>query len=133
VDDIFPQLCAGASNELYANPRDCRKYFKCESSGASLQSCPANLIFDTKLKERSSKPAEESDATGVTNELDNGMDQNLVFDQREFGNRPTQTYLTGWMMHTVKWNLRHGANTCLQTLCSLFFDRNHIGFILYIL
>jgi hypothetical protein len=74
MDDIFSQLCAGASNELYANPRDCRKYFKCESSGASLQSCPANLIFDTKLKERSSKTVEESDATGVTNELDIGMD-----------------------------------------------------------
>jgi hypothetical protein len=65
MDYIFSQLCAGASNELYANPRDCRKYFKCESSGASLQSCPANLIFDTKLKERSSKPVENSAATGL--------------------------------------------------------------------
>jgi len=40
----------GASNELYPNPRNCRKYYKCESGGPSLQSCPANLIFDTSLK-----------------------------------------------------------------------------------
>lgn len=40
----------GASNELYQNPRNCRKYYKCESGGPSLQSCPANLIFDTSLK-----------------------------------------------------------------------------------
>jgi len=40
----------GASNELYANPRNCRKYFKCDSGTPSLQSCPANLIFDTNLR-----------------------------------------------------------------------------------
>jgi len=40
----------GASNELYPNPRNCRKYFKCQSGGPSLQSCPANLIFDPALK-----------------------------------------------------------------------------------
>jgi len=40
----------GASNELYAHPRNCRKYFKCEATGPSLQSCPANLIFDTQLR-----------------------------------------------------------------------------------
>ena len=40
----------GASNELYANPRNCRKYYKCQNGSPSLQSCPANLIFDTNLK-----------------------------------------------------------------------------------
>jgi len=40
----------GASNELYANPRNCRKYFKCDGGSPSLQSCPANLIFDTVLR-----------------------------------------------------------------------------------
>jgi len=40
----------GASNELYPNPRNCRKYYKCEAGGPSLQSCPANLIFDSGLK-----------------------------------------------------------------------------------
>lgn len=40
----------GASNELYANPRNCRKYYKCQNGTPSLQSCPANLIFDTNLK-----------------------------------------------------------------------------------
>jgi len=40
----------GASNELYANPRNCRKYYKCQNGEPSLQSCPANLIFDTNLK-----------------------------------------------------------------------------------
>ena len=46
------QCChvAGASNELYANPRNCRKYYKCQNGEPSLQSCPANLIFDTSLK-----------------------------------------------------------------------------------
>ena len=45
---IFHDL--GASNELYANPRNCRKYYKCQNGEPSLQSCPANLIFDTNLK-----------------------------------------------------------------------------------
>ena len=40
----------GASNELYAHPRNCRKYYKCQNGEPSLQSCPANLIFDTNLK-----------------------------------------------------------------------------------
>jgi len=40
----------GASNELYANPRNCRKYYKCQNGSPSLQSCPANLIFDSTLK-----------------------------------------------------------------------------------
>jgi len=40
----------GASNELYANPRNCRKYYKCQNGSPSLQSCPANLTFDTNLK-----------------------------------------------------------------------------------
>ena len=40
----------GASNELYAHPRNCRKYYKCQNNEPSLQSCPANLIFDTSLK-----------------------------------------------------------------------------------
>ena len=42
--------CAGASNELYAHPRNCRKYYKCQNNEPSLQSCPADLIFDTNLK-----------------------------------------------------------------------------------
>jgi len=40
----------GASNELYAHPRNCRKYYKCDAGSPSLQSCPANLIFDTNLR-----------------------------------------------------------------------------------
>lgn len=40
----------GASNELYANPQNCRKYYKCSAGKPSLQSCPANLIFDTVLR-----------------------------------------------------------------------------------
>ena len=51
-DHEVGQCChvAGASNELYANPRNCRKYYKCQNGEPSLQSCPANLIFDTSLK-----------------------------------------------------------------------------------
>ena len=40
----------GASNELYKHPRNCRKYYKCQNGEPSLQSCPANLIFDTSLR-----------------------------------------------------------------------------------
>lgn len=46
-----PVRCTtGASNELYANPRNCRKYYKCQGGTPSLQSCPANLVFDRNLK-----------------------------------------------------------------------------------
>jgi len=46
-----PIVChTGASNELYANPRNCRKYYKCQNGSPSLQSCPANLIFDSNLR-----------------------------------------------------------------------------------
>jgi len=41
---------SGSSTELYPNPQNCRKYYKCEAGGPSLQSCPANLIFDMALK-----------------------------------------------------------------------------------
>jgi len=46
-----PIVChTGASTELYANPANCRKYYKCDGGQPSLQSCPANLIFDANLK-----------------------------------------------------------------------------------
>lgn len=46
-----PVVChTGSSNELYANPRNCRKYYKCDGGKPSLQSCPANLIFDRTLR-----------------------------------------------------------------------------------
>jgi len=46
-----PIVChTGASTELYANPKNCRKYYKCDGGQPSLQSCPANLIFDANLK-----------------------------------------------------------------------------------
>ena len=43
-------MTPGASNELYRHPRNCRKYYKCQNGQPSLQSCPANLIFDTSLR-----------------------------------------------------------------------------------
>ena len=46
---LKPIVCR-ENNELHANPQSCRKYFKCENGLPSLQSCPANLIFDTSLK-----------------------------------------------------------------------------------
>ena len=42
---LKPIVCR-ENNELHANPKSCRKYFKCENGLPSLQSCPANLIFD---------------------------------------------------------------------------------------
>lgn len=42
---LKPIVCR-ENNELHANPQSCRKYFKCENGLPSLQSCPANLIFD---------------------------------------------------------------------------------------
>ena len=43
-----PIVCR-ENNELHANPQSCRKYFKCENGLPSLQSCPANLIFDATI------------------------------------------------------------------------------------
>lgn len=46
-----PVVChTGSSNELYAHPGNCRKYYKCAGGKPSLQSCPANLIFDSNLR-----------------------------------------------------------------------------------
>ena len=42
---LKPIVCR-ENNELHANPKSCRKYFKCQNGLPSLQSCPANLIFD---------------------------------------------------------------------------------------
>ena len=43
-----PASVCRENNELHANPLNCRKYFKCENGLPSLQSCPANLIFDSR-------------------------------------------------------------------------------------
>ena len=45
---LKPIVCR-ENNELHANPQSCRKYFKCENGLPSLQSCPANLIFDSNI------------------------------------------------------------------------------------
>ena len=45
---LKPIVCR-ENNELHANPKSCRKYFKCENGLPSLQSCPANLIFDANI------------------------------------------------------------------------------------
>ena len=45
---LKPIVCR-ENNELHANPQSCRKYFKCENGLPSLQSCPANLIFDANI------------------------------------------------------------------------------------
>ena len=45
---LEPIVCR-ENNELHANPQSCRKYFKCENGLPSLQSCPANLIFDATI------------------------------------------------------------------------------------
>ena len=46
---ILKPIVCRENNELHPNPQNCRKYFKCENGLPSLQSCPANLIFDASI------------------------------------------------------------------------------------